>query len=313
MLRVIGVGDNVCDKYLHTGTIYPGGNALNVAVFCRMLGAEAAYLGVFGDDEVGVHVASTAESLGLDLSRCHYEQGENGLARVALVDGDRVFLPGNRGGVSREKPPMLTAEDGAYLASFDLVHTSVYSFMEESLGVMMASGAFVSMDFSDRRELDYLQGCAPYLDCAEVSCGDMPEAEVLSLCETLLDAGVREMVIATRGAKGAVLHTGDRIYRQSPNLIRAKDTMGAGDSFIACFLYHYLSGRGDASDFPVCGEAQGIVTAEEYLDALIRASLYRAACFSARQCLRNGSFGHGKPVGLTDADRNALAEFQTRE
>ena len=26
-MRVIGIGDNVCDKYLHQQTMYPGGQA----------------------------------------------------------------------------------------------------------------------------------------------------------------------------------------------------------------------------------------------------------------------------------------------
>ena len=43
-LKVLGIGDNVCDKYLHTAAIYPGGNALNIAVFARELGKESAYL-----------------------------------------------------------------------------------------------------------------------------------------------------------------------------------------------------------------------------------------------------------------------------
>ena len=51
MLRVLGLGDNVVDKYMHIRTMYPGGNALNFAVYAKMFGIEAGYLGVFGDDE----------------------------------------------------------------------------------------------------------------------------------------------------------------------------------------------------------------------------------------------------------------------
>lgn len=50
MLRVLGLGDNVVDKYMHIRTMYPGGNALNFAVYAKMFGMEAGYLGVFGDD-----------------------------------------------------------------------------------------------------------------------------------------------------------------------------------------------------------------------------------------------------------------------
>lgn len=127
MIRVLGIGDNVCDKYLHTRTIYPGGNALNIAVFGKLLGMEAAYLGTFGDDEVGQHVYSVVEEMGIDLSHCRLEEGENGCARVQLVDGDRVFLKGNRGGISRVKPPVLTKLDEEYISRYDLAHTSIHS------------------------------------------------------------------------------------------------------------------------------------------------------------------------------------------
>ncbi|MCD8498530.1 MAG: PfkB family carbohydrate kinase [Clostridiales bacterium] len=60
MLNVLGLGDNVVDVYLHTNTMYPGGNALNFAVFARQLGYSSAYLGVFGDDAPAAHVYQVA-------------------------------------------------------------------------------------------------------------------------------------------------------------------------------------------------------------------------------------------------------------
>ena len=35
MVKVLGLGDNVCDVYLHTNTMYPGGQAVNFAVFAK--------------------------------------------------------------------------------------------------------------------------------------------------------------------------------------------------------------------------------------------------------------------------------------
>ena len=169
MIRVLGIGDNVCDKYLHIETIYPGGNALNVAVFGKFLGAEAAYLGTFGDDEVGRHVYSVVRQLGLDISHCRMEKGENGCARVRLADGDRVFLPGNHGGIAGEKPPVLTGLDEEYISRFDLIHTSIFSYMEPELPKIRRAGKFVSMDFSDRYDEAYLRQCCPYIDCGEIS------------------------------------------------------------------------------------------------------------------------------------------------
>ena len=45
MMNVIGIGDNVVDKYVHTQTMYPGGNALNFAAYAH---AEAQ-CGLSGD------------------------------------------------------------------------------------------------------------------------------------------------------------------------------------------------------------------------------------------------------------------------
>ena len=306
MIRVLGIGDNVCDKYLHIETIYPGGNALNVAVFGKFLGAEAAYLGTFGDDEVGRHVYSVVRQLGLDISHCRMEKGENGCARVRLADGDRVFLPGNHGGIAGEKPPVLTGLDEEYISRFDLIHTSIFSYMEPELPKIRRAGKFVSMDFSDRYDEAYLRQCCPYIDCGEISCGNMPEEEIRRVINQIMEFGCRHMVIATRGSKGALVMADGRLYEQSPCLVKAKDTMGAGDSFIACFLVNYLNGISLAVDFPGESGQRGIVTGEEYKNMLIRLSLYRAAVFSSRQCQRDGSFGYGKKAELTAKDREVM-------
>lgn len=307
MIRVLGIGDNVCDKYLHTEIAYPGGNALNVAVFAKLLGADAAYLGTFGDDEIGNYVYSVVRKLGIDITHCRMEAGENGCARVRLADGDRVFLPGNQGGIAGVKPPVLTRMDEEYISRFDLIHTSIFSHMEPELPKMRRAGKFVSMDFSDRYDEAYLRRCCPYIDCAEISCTDREEREIRRIIDQILAFGCRHMVIATRGSKGAYVMAFGRLYEQSPCLVKARDTMGAGDSFIASFLVNYLDGLSAAVDFPEGSGEKGIVTAEEYKDMLIRLSLYRAAVFSSHQCQRDGSFGYGTKVKLTDEDKRILA------
>ncbi len=78
MLKVLGLGDNVCDKYLHSGYMYPGGQALNFAVYAKLLGADASYMGVFGTDEVAKHVIATLDELKVEHSRCRQYEGENG-------------------------------------------------------------------------------------------------------------------------------------------------------------------------------------------------------------------------------------------
>ena len=40
-MRVIGIGDNVCDKYEHLRLMFPGGQAANFAVYAGMLGGQS--------------------------------------------------------------------------------------------------------------------------------------------------------------------------------------------------------------------------------------------------------------------------------
>lgn len=293
MIKVLGLGDNVVDKYMHIKTMYPGGNALNVAVYAKVMGMDAAYLGIFGDDAAAHHVYYTAEALGLDLSHCRFKAGENGYAKVTLEDGDRVFVGSNSGGVTREYPLELTKLDEAYLAKYDLCHTSIFSYVEPELEKIRRVSKFVSMDFSDRFSEEYLKQCCPYIDAAAISCGDEPEEEIMRKMDKIRELGCRHIVIATRGSQGALVNVDGKLYRQVPCLVKAVDTMGAGDSFIASFLVNYLDGMQHAEDFPEKAGTGGITTAEEYKDQLIRICLYRAAVFSSEQCQRDGSFGFG--------------------
>lgn len=91
-IKVIGIGDNVVDKYLHSGVMYPGGNALNFAVYARLAGCESAFLGAFGNDAAARHVQETLQELNIDSQRCRHYVGENGYACIRLVDGDRELI-----------------------------------------------------------------------------------------------------------------------------------------------------------------------------------------------------------------------------
>ena len=123
MMNFLGVGDNVCDVYLHEKTMYPGGQALNLSVYMRRLGARSAYFGLFGNDELAAHVCAALDAEGVDRSRCRTVQAPNGYAMVDLVGGDRHFVGSNKSGPARTQR-IVRAEDMPLLAGFDLIHTS---------------------------------------------------------------------------------------------------------------------------------------------------------------------------------------------
>ncbi len=129
-MKVIGIGDNVVDDYLHLRKVFPGGNALNFAVFASQLGYDSAYLGVFGSDSYAKHVQQVLIEKGIDASRCRSVDGPNGRAVLKIEDGERIFVSSNEGGIRKSVPMDFIFEDIAYLQTFSVIHSSIYSYMD---------------------------------------------------------------------------------------------------------------------------------------------------------------------------------------
>ncbi|HOO32794.1 MAG TPA: PfkB family carbohydrate kinase [Thermotogota bacterium] len=276
MIKVIGIGDNVVDRYIHTKTMYPGGNALNFTVFAGSLGAEAAYMGNFGTDAAALHIQKVLKNLGIDTSHCRTYEGENGYARVSIEGGERVFLPGNGGGINKEYPIDFSAEDLDYIRGFDLIHSSCYSYLEGRMKPLLETEVPISFDFSDKLSDDYLAEMCPMVDFAFLSCSDMGVDEV----EDRLSFAVRSgclFAVASRGDKGALFHNGDYFVSQSAHLVKPVDTMGAGDSFITAFLIRML-------------EQKALFSSEE---KMVKSCMDFAAGKAAETCMVSGTFGFG--------------------
>ncbi|MGP0577190.1 PfkB family carbohydrate kinase [Paenibacillus peoriae] len=267
-MKVLGIGDNVVDKYVHLRMMYPGGNALNFSVFAKKAGVDAAFIGVFGDDNEAQHVEHILRELEIDISRCRYHSGENGCARVTLEDGDRVFLGSNEGGVTRLHPLKLSEDDKAYVGGFDLIHTGLYSHTGHLLPELKMLGIPLSFDFSDDFIDAQVEKYIAYADFAFFSCSHMTDEETQNYIRSNRKKE-GQILVATRGGDRSIAYDGTKFYFQMPDSVDAVDTMGAGDSYITAFLLSFLKN----------GNIQ---------DAVVEGS--RVA---AQSCLVEGSFGYG--------------------
>lgn len=292
MLFAIGIGDNVCDKYLKTGQMYPGGQALNFAVFAHRLGASSAYIGVFGRDEVSAAVIAALDAEGVDRGRCRQYDGENGFAMVDIVDGERVFVGSNKGGVAKEQPLELSADDLEYIRRFDLAHTSNNARIDGQLASLAATGVLLSYDFSGSwKDPGRVRSICSKIEFAFFSCGSVPVGEVEALCSEAVEAGCG-VAIATMGGAGAMAYDGSDFYRQAPIPTTVVDTLGAGDSFAAGFLVSLSSARKER-----LRDAQFDTP---YLPAELGAAMQQGARSAMRTCGVMGAFGYGTPFS-TDA------------
>lgn len=275
-MKVIGIGDNVVDKYLHLNKMFPGGNALNFTVYAKKLGTPSAYIGVFGTDKAGNHVKNTLLDFDIDISHCRTYEGENGAAEVSLVDGDRVFVGSNGGGVSKEYPLKFDQNDLKYIKQFNLIHTSCFSFIEEQLPTLSELGIPISFDFSKNYDENYLNQVCPYIDFAFLSCGHLTEEKTKEKLKEVYNKGCN-YVLGTRGINGAFLLYNNKIFYQEAKKVEPIDTLGAGDSFITVFLLEII---------------KRTVVNEE----VIKRGLKKAADYASKTCLINGAFGYGKII-----------------
>ena len=261
------VGDNVVDIYPTLGRLFPGGNAVNVAVAARRRGLEAAYVGVVGNDDAGEAVRSALEAERVGVERLRVQDGSTAYSVIELLDGDRVFV-GSDDGVSRFR---LTEDDLGYLSRFDCVHTGDTSEIEGQLDALAAVTRRLSFDFSDR-PLSY---CEPLLDKVWLACfsgARLSLAEAEGLAARSLAKGPAA-VLVTRGPEGALLYTaaGDKVHVPSATTTPL-DTLGAGDAVIGTVLAGLLQDE----------------TPERIMeDAMAEA---------ARVCAGYGAFGYGRAV-----------------
>jgi len=267
-----------------------GGSCLNVAVGLARLDVPTTLLTRIGDDAYG------------DLVLDHLRASD-----VALVDGSVV-----PGGSTSTATAQLDEEQAATY-DFDLVWDVSAADLPEgtsgvhvgSLGTTLEPGrtsvvhlvqravdadVFVSYDpnirpfFLDDRE-------AAWRDVLEVAAGarlvklsdeDLrllrPDSAEDDVCRELLAASRTELVVLTRGGKGAKAYTDGAVLEVQAPATELVDTVGAGDSFMAAMLAML-------ADWGVVSGGDGALSAldDDRVALLVRGAVVAAAITCSRR------------------------------
>lgn len=268
MVRVLGIGDNTVDIYVDQGVQFPGGNAVNVAVIMKRLGAEASYLGCIGTDFLGVMIKDALAAENIDTSHLRIIPGPNSWSRIRHSGEDRVFDGSHP---SLRDDYRLVDEDFRFIATHDLAHSSVYSGLEDELTRIGHAAPVLSFDYSSEYTDGYIARTAPFLDIAFLSDAEGDDVQSAALARKVAEHGPR-IVVITRGSKGALALCANKIFKQPVIPADLVDTLGAGDGFIAAFLLATLKGEA------------------------IEAALVKGAEYAAHVCTYRGAFGYETPL-----------------
>jgi fructoselysine 6-kinase len=275
MRRLLGLGDNTTDLYLSQGMMYPGGNALNVAVLTARLQHPASYLGCVGLDDGGYHLLASLRAEGVDTTHCLQVPGTTSWSKIEHDGQDRTFVGFDQGVQAQWA---LSGNVPAYIADHQIVHSSLYSELGNRLPAIRESARLLSFDFSSDFEPHDLEQIAPSLDVAFCSDSQGDDHGVAALAEQIQAFGC-PLVVVTRGERGAVAVSGGQLSTQPSLPTHVVDTLGAGDAFIAGFLNTWL----DHAD--------------------VGLALQAGARLAAQNCAEYGAFGRGiaLPAALVES------------
>ncbi len=242
-VKILGCGVATMDIYPDKHRMYPGGNEYNVACNAALLGAEAGFLGVFGNDKAGEILESTLQDLKVDTSMCRHEIGSSGYSLVKLKDdGDRIFLDWNQQGVTDLHPIQFTDEELAYVRKYDVVTMGrVADVSDETIKRLHEKENIkICYDFHAAFTDEDIEAIAPHIVYGFFSCSHLEEEEIRRVLKKAVDLGC-DIAIGTQGCDPIYAYDGDSYYIHEVHKIHAIDALGAGDSFIGAFLTDYLS------------------------------------------------------------------------
>jgi len=228
-----------------------GGSSAIVAHNLAALGNRVGFISRLGKDPMGQNALDRLGAAGVDVSRVRRsEDGTGSGLSVILHHGTwrniLTFL-GTMSQLSFEDLDLeyLCSARHFHFSSFFL-HTSLRPRTAELFKKLKSAGLTISMDTNDDPD-DRWQGLHELLPYVDVLLPNEREALKISGEQELERAIARlaeivPLVVVKMGPEGAVAQRGKKRFQSAAVRVRAIDTVGAGDSFDAGFLTHYIRG-----------------------------------------------------------------------
>lgn len=240
-----------------------GGAPANFACHAAILGADVAMISAVGDDRHGHDAINILGGFGVDVRWLQVISGaRTGTVGVALDGEGKPTFTIYEGSAwdqiawNKELESRVAKADAVYFGTLGQRSNVSRNTIRRCVETARAAGVPRVLDINLRppffdsamiRDSIQLASILKISDdeLAEVctACGIQSKEPPNTLLRRLISTQRLDLVVMTRGAKGAVLATPDAIIEQSgiPTIVR--DTVGAGDSFTAAFLLAVLNGE----------------------------------------------------------------------
>lgn len=223
----------------------PGGKGLNQAVAAARAGARVEFIGAVGNDDHGRRLLDALAADGIGVSEVSVVAVETGTAHIAVVDSGEnsiVVVPG-----ANETLVKLSDAQRELIARSDYLVAQLelpVAVVSEALQIAQSAGVFTVLTPAPVVEFD-----RSMLGLVDLLVPNEHEARLLSESANPQDAAVtvsravRGSVIVTLGGDG-VLHArdGQITARNAAHRVEARDTTGAGDTFVGVLVARLAAG-----------------------------------------------------------------------
>ena len=242
-MRVAAIGDNCVDVYSRLDRYYCTGNSVDFAVHMKRLGAEVSLISTTGNDEYGRQMVEELKKEKIDISHLKIGQGPTAVSYMDLIDRERTYGDYIEGVMEDIE---FTDEDIEFAASHELIHTAFWGNAHMHLKKLKEKGAKVCFDYATEVEDPLVEETISYVDYAFFSFEDC-SLEVKDFLKKVIDKGVT-IAVATFGEGGSMAYDGKEYYQYGICPASVVNTVGAGDSYMAGFMYGVMSKK----EIPEC-------------------------------------------------------------
>jgi len=238
------------EKLVADATLTVGSSSVIFACGAARLGLKVAFIGLCGDDVFGQFMLSEMQRRGVDVGPVIVRRdGKTGFSVILNRGEDRAILtyPGLISALRADDIPddLLARSRHLHVASYFLqtaLQPDLPALFRRAHGLGLSTSLDPNYDPSER-----WAGFDELLARTDIFLPNQQEALSLTRASAIEDAARKlarqtGVVAIKLGAAGALAAQGDALVRAASIPVQVVDTVGAGDSFDAGFIYGYLQG-----------------------------------------------------------------------
>ncbi len=263
--KILSLGEVLWDLFPEGARF--GGAPANFACHASLLGGEVTMVSRVGDDERGREAIAVLKEFGINTSLMQVDGGlPTGTVGVELNDAGKPHFTIYENSAwdelewREELESRVVSSDAVSFGTLSQRGESSRTTIQRALRVAASAGIPRILDvnlrspfFDDERIRDSIS-LASFLKLSDdeiapvaSACGIPIKDPHQDVLRALLEKMELDLVVMTRGAKGAVLILPDETVHQAGIPTEVRDTVGAGDAFTAAFLLGLLRGHDSAA------------------------------------------------------------------